>query len=98
MHVESCYSKIVKLLNKDSFPLSPNLCLRNFALEDDGSRTLTCCLVTLAVKVVGDTGWEGIHKEKKVQRIRLFFHSPKGERGMEWRDTPPLRSGALSYY
>ena len=40
MHVESCYSKIVKLLNKDSFPLSPNLCLWNFAERvAAGSRT-----------------------------------------------------------
>ena len=31
MSEESCYSKVVKLFNKDFFPLSPNLCLQNFA-------------------------------------------------------------------
>ena len=38
--VESFYSKIVKLLNKDSFPLPPNLCFWNFAQRVlEGSRT-----------------------------------------------------------
>ena len=38
--MENCYYKTVKLLNKDSFPLSPNLCLWNFAWRvGAGSRT-----------------------------------------------------------
>ena len=40
MKVESCYSKIAKLLNKDSLPLAPNLCLWNLAWRVvAGSRT-----------------------------------------------------------
>ena len=35
-HVESCYSKIVKLLDEDSFPLSPNLSPPEFCLAREG--------------------------------------------------------------
>ena len=30
----------------------------------------------------GDTGCERIHKERKVQRIKVFFYFPKGEKGL----------------
>ena len=50
MHVESCYSKIVQLLNKDSFPLSPNLCLWDFAERVAAGRR-----ASLAVRYHGDS-------------------------------------------
>ena len=36
----------------------------------------------VSVRVVGDEGCERIHKEKKVQRVKVYFHFPKvGEGG-----------------
>lgn len=36
MHGQSCYSQVVELLNKDSFPSSLNLYLWKFCLEGGG--------------------------------------------------------------
>ena len=51
------------------------------------------------VRGVSDVGCERIHKEKKVQRVKISFTLQKRRRGWGERETPALRgSGALGFY
>ena len=37
----------------------------------------------LHIRVVNDEGYDRIHKEKKVQRVKgFYFYSPKGGKGL----------------
>ena len=93
-HHDHCPPPLLSSL-QGRWPTEPQKGLERTSLLHPGIHKLKRSLMHPHCQGVGGTGRETIHKEKKVQRIKHFFHSPRKERGMEWRDIPPLRGGGV---